>query len=156
MEWNSYMRCNGLPNAADPTDLRKYLHMWRDEIAKANKVEINWMLRVNEQSFLTQDQSVMDMSIQNMKKLQPELGEIYSKRACEVLGILNELSSVIGDVYSLTPSKLEDLLDVSSEDDRINLKFQCEKSCSTTEFYPSFIYSCSSKYAQSCRSSSTT
>lgn len=123
MEWNSYMRCNGLPNANDPSDLRKYLHMWHDEITKTNKTEINWMLRVNEQSFLTQDQSVVDMSIQNMKKLQPQLGENYSKRACEVLGILNELDSVIGDVYSLSPSKLEDLLDVSVQDDRITKNF---------------------------------
>lgn len=114
MEWNSYMRCNGLPNASDPSDLRKYLHMWRDEIAKASKAEINWMLQVNEQSFLTQDQSVADMSRENMKKLQPDLGEKYSKRACEVLNILKELDTVIGDVYSLSPNKLEDLLDVSN------------------------------------------
>lgn len=113
MEWNSYMRCNGLPNANNPSDLRKYLHMWRDEIQKANMTEINWMLLVNDQSFLTQDQSVADMSKENMKKLQPELGGNYSRRACEVLGILSELDSAIADIYSLSPSKLDDLLDVS-------------------------------------------
>jgi hypothetical protein len=38
---------------------------------------------------------------------------MYAKRASEVLGILDELDSIIRDQYSLTPAKLDDLLDVS-------------------------------------------
>lgn len=112
-EWKNYMRCNGLPNACDPSDLRKYLHMWNDERRKANEKEINWMLKSNEQSFLTQDQSVQDLSRENMKKIQTDIGGKYAKRASEVLGILDEIDTVILDRFSLSPSRLDDLLDVS-------------------------------------------
>lgn len=37
---------------------------------------------------------------------------MYAKRANEVLGILDEMDAVIRDQYSLSPSKLRDLLDV--------------------------------------------
>jgi cancer susceptibility candidate protein 1 len=119
IEWKSYMRCNGLPNASDPSDLRKYIHMWIDDVKKLSQKEINWLLKTNEQSILTQDQSVVDLSRANMKKIQPEVGDIYAKRAREVLGILDEMDAVIRDRYSLSASKMDDLLDVSSE---FNLK----------------------------------
>jgi hypothetical protein len=113
MEWVQYMRCNGLPNASDPSDLRKYIHMWIEDFKSVSRREINWLLRVNEQSILTQDQAVVDMSRANLKKLQPDVGEMYARRATEVLGILDEMDAVIRDQYSLSPSKLDDLLDVS-------------------------------------------
>lgn len=107
------MRCNGLPNANEPSDLRKYLHQWIDDVKKSNKKEINWLLKTNEQSILTQDQSVVDLSRSNLKKLQPAIGDAYAKRATEVLGILDEMDAVIRDRYSLSPNKMDDLLDVS-------------------------------------------
>lgn len=107
------MRCNGLPNVNDPSDLRKYIHMWIEDGKKLNKKEINWLLKTNEQSILTQDSTVPDLSRANLKKLQPEVGDMYAKRATEVLGILEEMDSVIRDRYSLSPNKMDDLLDVS-------------------------------------------
>lgn len=112
-EWDQYLRCNGLPNASDPSDLRKYIHMWLEDFKNANKKEINWLLKVNEQSILTQNQNTLDLSRANLKKLQPDTGEMYAKRATEVLGILDEMDAIIRDQYSLSPTKLEDLLDVS-------------------------------------------
>lgn len=107
------MRCNGLPNANDPSDLRKYIHMWIDDVKQLSKKEINWLLKTNEQSILTQDQTIVDLSRANLKKLQPEIGDMYAKRASEVLGILEEMEGVIRDRYSLSPNKMDDLLDVS-------------------------------------------
>lgn len=86
--------------------------MWIDDVQKMNKKEINWLLKTNEQSILTQDQTVVDLSRANLKKLQPEVGEMYAKRAQEVLGILEEMDAVIRDRYSLSPNKMDDLLDV--------------------------------------------
>lgn len=68
------MRCNGLPNACDPSDLRKYIHMWLEDFKNANKKEINWLLKVNEQSILTQNQNTVDLSRANLRKLQPDTG----------------------------------------------------------------------------------
>jgi hypothetical protein len=109
----AYMRCNGLPNANDPSDLRKYIHMWTDDVKRINNKEINWLLKTNEQSILTQDQTVVDLSRANLKKLQPDIGEMYAKRTTEVLGILDEMDNFIRDRYSLSPNKMDDLLDVS-------------------------------------------
>lgn len=125
LEWNSYMRCNGLPNANDPSDLRKYIHMWIDDVKKLSKKEINWLLKTNEQSILTQDQSVVDLSRANLKQLQPEVGDMYAKRTYEVLGILDEMDAVIRDRYSLSPNKMDDLLDVSE----IEFDFQRQLFC---------------------------
>lgn len=111
-EWDQYMRCNGLPNANDPSDLRKYIHMWMDDVKKLNNKEINWLLKTNEQSILTQDQSVPDLSKANLKEIQPHLGEMYAKRVGVVLGILEEMDGIICDKYSLSANKMEDLLDV--------------------------------------------
>lgn len=122
-EWRSYMRCNGLPNANDPSDLRKYIHMWIDDVKRLNKKEINWLLKTNEQSILTQDQNVIDLSRANMKKLQPEVGEMYAKRTAEVLNILAEMDAVIRDRYSLSPNKMDDLLDVSGHSIRFSKSF---------------------------------
>ncbi|CRK91757.1 CLUMA_CG005391, isoform A [Clunio marinus] len=114
-EWNSYMRCNGLPNANDPSDLRKYIHMWIDDVKKLNKKEINWLLKTNEQSILTQDQTVVDLTRANLKKLQPEVGDMYAKRTKEVLGILDEIDAVVRDRYSLSVTKMDDLLELKLE-----------------------------------------
>lgn len=123
-EWYSYMRCNGLPNTNDPSDLRKYIHMWIEDVKMMSMKEINWLLKTNEQSILTQDQTVVDLSRANLKKLQPEVGEMYAKRASEVLGILDEMDSVIRDRYSLSPNKMDDLLDVSGIQFDLNLFFK--------------------------------
>lgn len=112
IEWEQYLRCNGLPNACDPSDLRKYIHMWIEDFKNANKKEVNWLLKVNEQSTLTQNQNTVDLSRANLRKLHPDTGCMYAKRANEVLGILDEMDAVIRDQYSLSPSKLKDLLDV--------------------------------------------
>jgi hypothetical protein len=87
--------------------------MWVEDFKKVSKKEINWLLKVNEQSILTQNQTVPDLSKANLSKLQPDVGEMYAKRASEVLGILDEMDAILRDQYSLSPSKLKDLLDVS-------------------------------------------
>lgn len=138
VEWNSYMRCNGLPNVNDPSDLRKYIHMWIDDVKKVGRKEINWLLKTNEQSILTQDQTVFDLSRANLKKLQPEMGNMYAKRVTEVLGILDEMDAVIRDRYSLSPSKMDDLLDVS-------LRFDLQASFISIQsiYFPLSLLQCS-------------
>lgn len=81
------MRCNGLPNAYDPGDLRKYVHMWKLQNENENKMEMNWLLFIDERTILTQDQSKVDLTRINLKTQQPILGDSYSKRIREVLGV---------------------------------------------------------------------
>lgn len=85
------MRCNGLPNAYDPSDLRKYMHMWSLEMAKQNETEQNWLLHANERSVLTQDQTVSNITRSFLSNQQPNLGDIYSERTVEILGVTNIL-----------------------------------------------------------------
>lgn len=81
------MRCNGLPNTYDPGDLRKYIHMWLLHIERYNADERNWLLNTDERSILTQDQRIPDMTQANLRQLQLNLGDLYSKRIKEVLGV---------------------------------------------------------------------
>lgn len=134
------MRCNGLPNAYDPGDLRKYLHMWRLKIDKYNQDERNWLLITNERTILTQNRTVPNMTIANLKLQQPNLGDLYAIRVKEVLGvkykkkkqslniarfptkflyilnkILDEIDEAITDVYSLSASIRLDLNELKCE-----------------------------------------
>lgn len=81
------MRCNGLPNAYDSGDLRKYIHMWRLKINEYNQDERNWLLITNERTILTQNRAIPNMTISNLKLQQPNLGDLYSIRVKEVLGV---------------------------------------------------------------------
>ncbi|XP_031634411.1 protein CASC1-like, partial [Contarinia nasturtii] len=94
-EWKRYMRCNGLPNAYDPGDLRKYLHMWQMECDRYNENEQNWLLRTDERTILTQNRNIENATKVYLQQQQPILGDVYSKRTLHVLGILEEIDEAI-------------------------------------------------------------
>lgn len=95
--WSKYMRCNGLPNAQYPGELRKYIHTWRSDIRERNALERNWLLQTDERTLLTHDSNIPDLSRQTLRKQQENLGGIYSKRVEEVLGV----SVCLSDCLSL-------------------------------------------------------
>ncbi|XP_055915568.1 dynein axonemal intermediate chain 7 isoform X2 [Eupeodes corollae] len=97
-EWDKFMRCNGLPNANSPSDLRKYIHMWKVDIKCRHQEERNWLLKTNERTLLTQDSNVADLSRTNLRRQQGNLGDLYAGRIEEVLGILAEVDDSIGDL----------------------------------------------------------
>ncbi|XP_052871875.1 dynein axonemal intermediate chain 7-like [Anopheles cruzii] len=113
-EWDQYMRCNGLPNAFDPADLRKYLHCWCENIREANEAERNWVLQANEQSILTQNVHVANLSMEALKLQQPQRGNVYAAKALEVLGILDEIDDALHDP-DVRPSMVEDLNELKVE-----------------------------------------
>lgn len=63
------------------------MHMWKLQNEHSNKQEINWLLNIDERTILTQDQSKIDLTRSNLKSKQPILGDSYSKRIREVLGV---------------------------------------------------------------------
>lgn len=81
------MRCNGIPIANDPGNLRKYIHMWQFEIDQFNKNEHNWLLTTDERTILTQDREIVNVTRIHLQKQQPILGDLYVKRARDVLGV---------------------------------------------------------------------
>ncbi|XP_062140315.1 uncharacterized protein LOC133848676 [Drosophila sulfurigaster albostrigata] len=90
-DWDKFMRCNGLPNAASASDLRKYIHQWHADIARRQSEARNWLLRTDERTLLTQDAHVSDLTRASLRQQQGNLGDVYAQRIKEVLGILNEL-----------------------------------------------------------------
>ncbi|KAH8420389.1 hypothetical protein KR009_009880, partial [Drosophila setifemur] len=94
-DWEKFMRCNGLPNAASPSDLRKYIHQWLTDIARRQLESRNWLLRTDERTLLTQDANVPDLTRISLRQQQGSLGDVYAQRIQEVLGILNELDEML-------------------------------------------------------------
>lgn len=86
-DWEKFMRCNGLPNAASPSDLRKYIHQWHTDIAKRHLESRNWLLRTDERTLLTQDAQVPDLTRISLRQQQGRLGDVYAHRIKEVLGV---------------------------------------------------------------------
>lgn len=86
-QWKRYMRCNGLPNAYNPGDLRKYMNMWQLDCDRYNENEQNWLLRTDERTILTQNRNIKNETRVYLQQQQPNLGELYSKRTYDVLGV---------------------------------------------------------------------
>lgn len=81
------MRCNGIPSANDPGNLHKYIHMWQLENDQFNKNEHNWLLTTDERTILTQDREIANVTRIHLQNQQPILGDLYTKRARDVLGV---------------------------------------------------------------------
>lgn len=81
------MRCNGLPDPADPSDIRKYIHMWLLQNEREQTAKLNWLLTTNEVSVLTQDQRIDNMTRSYLKEQQHNIGDVVAGRVREVLGV---------------------------------------------------------------------
>lgn len=114
------MRCNGLPDVSQPGDLRKYIHMWRESEAVKNQNERNWLLQTDEETVLTQDRSVPNLTVANVRAGQKNIGIVYAERIREVLHILCELEMTVQEPGSLTDFILDDLITIRT-DLRVNL-----------------------------------
>ncbi|XP_075155602.1 uncharacterized protein LOC142228963 [Haematobia irritans] len=97
VDWEKFMRCNGLPNANSPSDLRKYIHQWKMDVERRNRESRNWLLKTNERTLLTQDFTVADLTKATLRKQQGNLGDVYAQRVKEILGILQELNEALTD-----------------------------------------------------------
>lgn len=86
-EWERYMRCNGLPNAKDPSDLRRYIHIWCKRTEQQNADEKNWLLKIDETSILTQNQTFVNLTSEYLRSQLPNLGDVCANQIKEVLGV---------------------------------------------------------------------
>lgn len=109
------MRCNGLPNAAQPGDLRKYVHMWKESEQQKNRDERNWLLQTNELTVLTQNRDVPNLTVAHVRAAQKNIGIVYAERIREVLHILSELEMTILDRGQLSEFILDDLVTIRTE-----------------------------------------
>lgn len=103
------MRCNGLPNASNPGDLRKYIYMRCSSVIENKNREGNWLLKTNERTILTQNKKNPDLTRENLRKAQSNLGEIYSQSIQEVLGVLEEIDGELNNSKKLHQTTFEDL-----------------------------------------------
>lgn len=86
-DWERFMRCNGLPNANSPSDLRRYIHQWRSDMERRERASRNWLLNTNERTLLTQDLDAPDLSRKSLRQRQGNAGDVYAQRIREVLGV---------------------------------------------------------------------
>lgn len=66
----------------------------------------------NEQSILTQDVNVSNISRESLKLQQPEIGTVYAAKTKEVLGILEEIDEALHCDTTVTQSMIDDLHEV--------------------------------------------
>lgn len=156
------MRCNGAPNANNPSDLRKYLHMWNETMEEYNYKERNWLLKTNEETLLTHDANIINLSKEYLRQQQENLGDIYAQRIKDVLSvcictkilqkfynksnyflqILSELDETLED-KNISESIISDLLE-------LRLKFRL----SLNDFINDFTYKILSHIERDMESSS--
>lgn len=109
------MRCNGLPNVSQPGDLRKYIHMWKESEEDQDRNERNWLLMTDEETVLTQNRDIPNLTVAHVRASQKNLGIVYAERIREVLHILNELALTIEERGNLSDFIVEDLVTIRTE-----------------------------------------
>ena len=72
------------------------------------------MLKIKEQSILTQDKRIPLMQESTVRRMQPNFGEMYAKRAKEAVGILDGIECALG-TCGLKKSIQDDLIALKSE-----------------------------------------
>lgn len=120
------MRCNGLPDVNQPGDLRKYIHMWKESEEEKNKNERNWLLQTDEETVLTQNRNVPNLTVAHVRASQKNIGIVYAERIREVLHILGELQVTIQEPADISDFILDDLISIRTEL-RVNLEWYIDQ-----------------------------
>ncbi|XP_067635706.1 uncharacterized protein [Eurosta solidaginis] len=113
-DWERFMRCNGLPSANTPSDLRRYIHQWRSDMERREREARNWLLDTDERTLLTQDLDAPNLSRKSLRLRQGNAGDMYARRIREVLGVLSELDEAVTDKKK-PPYIIADLMSLKME-----------------------------------------
>lgn len=99
-KWNRFKNCSKLPLVDNIPELREFLFKWNLRISSYQEKRINWYLKCDEHSFLSQDVDKIFTTFDRVKEQQPNLGNEYVQMMKELLTILDDIENIISSVNS--------------------------------------------------------
>ncbi|XP_017095915.2 uncharacterized protein [Drosophila bipectinata] len=95
-KWKTYVSCDGLPDAEQPSDIRSFLFQLRTEEKIDRKDDINWVLSVDERSILSQSPERQDFTRQTLlETTRPEIGKFYDNTILRLLETLKRVQQTL-------------------------------------------------------------
>lgn len=88
-QWNRYVECVNRPYAYRPPELRKYLYRWETNIKEDQKKYFDWMLSIDERSYLSQSIFALNKTESFLRNSQPNTALLYTENANEALQVNN-------------------------------------------------------------------
>lgn len=97
-KWTRFKNCSKIPQIDNIPELREFLFKWNLRISSHQAKRINWFLKCNEQSFLSQDVDKIFTTFDRVKEQQPNLGRQYVQMMKELLTILDDIENIISAI----------------------------------------------------------
>lgn len=109
--WQKYLKCDKIPDTNIPSDVRSVFYQWRVTLTEHWDQQINWWLKCNDRSVLTQDPSSEDERRVLIKQRREKTGHFYDVMTRVLLKIYNSLMDSLRR-RKMTEARYEDLLTV--------------------------------------------
>lgn len=93
--WNRYKDCSKIPLVDNIPELREFLFKWNSRLSTHRSNRINWYLKCDEHSFLSQDVDTIFTTFERVKGQQPNLGNEYVEMMKELLTVLDDIENII-------------------------------------------------------------
>lgn len=87
MQWQQYVDCKHFPSIKQPAQLREYLAKWELEIKEEKDKTFDWMLLMDERTYITQNIFFDDRTWRYLKATQPNIAHPYLYKTIEVLKV---------------------------------------------------------------------
>lgn len=110
-EWQNYLKCDDLPDTKKPSDIRSFIYEWQNSLNNHWEQQINWWLKCDDRSVLTQIPEAPDVRRKMMQKLQEPIGKFFDQKLRLLIKVYNSLSDTIRR-RKVSSTRYEDLLTV--------------------------------------------
>lgn len=109
--WSDYADCKNQLNTRVPSDVRSFIYQWKSSVSEHLDQQINWWLKCNDRSVLTQEPDQKDTRRKLWKKLREPTGKFYDRKLRSMLTVYNSLMDALRR-KKMTTELYEDLITV--------------------------------------------
>lgn len=110
-DWKKFLKCENLPDTTIPSDVREFIYKWKTSLSEYWDEQINWWLKCDDRSVLTQDPDQNDTRRKLTKKIRESTGKFYDRKLRMMLRVYNSLVDALRRKM-MTPERYEDLITV--------------------------------------------
>lgn len=93
--WRNYVRCNPIPDTQTPAVVRTFLYRFLYEYDDYQSNFLNWWVKCDEKSLLTQDIDVPDTTRMYVKPLREPTGKFYDRKLRFMMKVYESLEETL-------------------------------------------------------------
>jgi hypothetical protein len=93
--WQKYLRCSRIPDMSVPSTAREFLYKFLCNFEEYSANNLNWWVRCDERSLLTQDPSIPDTRRALIGKLRVPIGKFYDDKLRFMMKVYESLEDAL-------------------------------------------------------------